>query len=88
MKAPLVWGYSSGSLAKTKSESWRGWGVRARGGGGGKEERVDERGWRSEDLKQRMTMVQWGWSERQIMDWLCRVVVGEVVRAEEGVESG
>jgi len=27
--------------------------------------------------------VSWGWSERQLAEWLCRIVVGEVVREEE-----
>jgi len=27
--------------------------------------------------------VQWGWSVDQLAEWLCRIVVGEVVREEE-----
>jgi hypothetical protein len=30
-----------------------------------------------------MVMCQWGWEPRQLAEWLCRIVVGEVVRDEE-----
>ena len=27
--------------------------------------------------------MEWGWSVSQLAEWLCRIVVGEVVREEE-----
>lgn len=44
-------------------------------------------GWFGEDWvgegKQRARGIQWGWSVKQLAEWLCRIVVGEVVREEE-----
>ena len=63
--------------------------LREEGGLEGRQEGVEEglrKGrWKWEDLEMRMVEVgrEWGWSERQAMGWLCRVVVGEVVRKEE-----
>ena len=36
-----------------------------------------------EAVKEKMNLVKWGWSERELMWRFCRIVVGEVVRVEE-----
>ncbi|KAL6243180.1 hypothetical protein RBB50_009731 [Rhinocladiella similis] len=43
---------------------------------------------RHEDVVGREDVLRWGWSVDQLGEWLCRIVVGEVVREEERKAKG